>query len=129
MCPVYATRLIPDLSEETSEDVRVRARAIQENEVQQLQDLTNVLNVEVNFVQQYLEVFQDVKSNWFDAYVIYVSRLYNLLTVVYFMTGRHCHLLTYPEEVDQRTYFSVLQMTLNLILTIPKNLPDLVGPI
>jgi hypothetical protein len=76
LCPVYATRLIPDLSEETSEDVRVRARAIQENEVQQLQDLTNVLNVEVNFVQQYLEVLQDVKSNWFDACVIYVSRLY-----------------------------------------------------
>jgi hypothetical protein len=66
---MYLTQLILIVSEETSEDVRGRARAIQENEIQQLRDLTNFLDIEINFVQQYLEVLQDVKSNWCDVYV------------------------------------------------------------
>jgi hypothetical protein len=60
-------------SEETSEDVRARARAIQENEIQQLRDLTSFLDVEMNFAQQYLEVLQDVKSNWCDTWVLSCS--------------------------------------------------------
>ena len=52
------------LSEETSEDIHALAHAIQHNEIQQLRDLRSFLDVEMNFVQQYLEVLQDVKSNW-----------------------------------------------------------------
>jgi len=54
---------------------------------------------------------------------------YILLTAVYFMTGHHCHLLKYPEEVDHRTYFFVQPMTPNLTRAILRNLLDLVGPI
>ena len=40
--------------------------AIQENELEQLRDLTSFLDNEVHFVEQYLEVLRDVKSNWVD---------------------------------------------------------------
>ncbi|KAH7924417.1 BAR-domain-containing protein [Leucogyrophana mollusca] len=50
--------------EETSEDVRARMQAIQENEIQQLRELTMFLDLELNFVRQYHEVLQDVKSSW-----------------------------------------------------------------
>lgn len=53
-------------SEETAEDVQTRGRAIQDNEIQQLRDLTAFLDVEVNFVKQYLEVLEEVKSDWCD---------------------------------------------------------------
>ncbi|KAF7975976.1 hypothetical protein HWV62_8122 [Athelia sp. TMB] len=52
--------------EETSEDVRARALVIQENDVRQLRELTSFLDVEINFVQQYLEVLQDIKADWCD---------------------------------------------------------------
>ncbi|KAH7906936.1 BAR-domain-containing protein [Hygrophoropsis aurantiaca] len=50
--------------EETSEDVRARMQSIQENEIQQLRELTTFLDLELNFVRQYHEVLKDVKSNW-----------------------------------------------------------------
>jgi hypothetical protein len=62
------------------------------------------------------------------TYVTDVHKLYFIDCCV-FMTGRHCHLLTYPEEVDQRTYFFVPPMTPNLMPAILRNLLDLVGPI
>lgn len=52
--------------EETAEDVRSRMQAIQENEIQQLRELTSVLDLELNFAKQYYEVLQDVKANWCD---------------------------------------------------------------
>ncbi|EGO02912.1 hypothetical protein SERLA73DRAFT_165839 [Serpula lacrymans var. lacrymans S7.3] len=50
--------------EETSEDVRVRMHAIQENEIQQLRELTTFLDLELNFAKQYYEVLKDVKQTW-----------------------------------------------------------------
>lgn len=55
-------------SEETSEDVRARMHAIQENEMVQLRELTAFLDLEMNFVEQYLEVLRDVKAGWIDEY-------------------------------------------------------------
>ncbi|KAG2137476.1 BAR-domain-containing protein [Suillus clintonianus] len=52
--------------EETSEDVRSRMQAIQDNEIQQLRELTLFLDLKLNFVKQYYEVLQDVKANWCD---------------------------------------------------------------
>ncbi|KAG1750385.1 uncharacterized protein EDB91DRAFT_1107120 [Suillus paluster] len=52
--------------EETSEDVRSRMQAIQENEIQQLRELTSFLDLELNFAKHYYEVLQDVKANWCD---------------------------------------------------------------
>lgn len=43
--------------------------AIQENEVSQLRDLTALLALETNFVEQYLEVLRDVKAGWVDECV------------------------------------------------------------
>ncbi|OJA13298.1 hypothetical protein AZE42_07679 [Rhizopogon vesiculosus] len=52
--------------EETSEDVRSRMQAVQENEIQQLRALTSFFDLELNFAKQYCEVLQDVKANWCD---------------------------------------------------------------
>lgn len=56
-------------SEETQEDVEARMRNIQENEVTQLRDLTNLLNLEITFVQQHLDVLKDAKAGWIDECV------------------------------------------------------------
>lgn len=52
--------------EETAEDVRARIYAIQENEIDQQRELTNFLDLELNFAEQYVEVLRDVKMNWVD---------------------------------------------------------------
>lgn len=52
--------------EETAEDVRSRMQAIQDNEIQQLRELTSFLDLELNFAKRYYEVLQDVKANWCD---------------------------------------------------------------
>ncbi|KAG8215420.1 hypothetical protein J3R82DRAFT_9028 [Butyriboletus roseoflavus] len=53
-------------SEETSEDVRSRIQAIQENEILQLRELTNFLDIQLNFARQYFEILDDVKASWCD---------------------------------------------------------------
>ena len=53
-------------SEEMTEDVRARMIVIQENEIEQLRDLTAFLDTEIQFVEQYLEVLQEAKSEWID---------------------------------------------------------------
>ncbi|KAF8908799.1 hypothetical protein CPB85DRAFT_767226 [Mucidula mucida] len=53
--------------EEASEDVRAYMHAIQENEIDQLRELTNFLDIEVNFVKQYLEVLQETQAEWSSA--------------------------------------------------------------
>jgi hypothetical protein len=57
-------------SEETSEDVRAQVHAIQENEIDQLRELTTFLDLEVNFVGQCLDVLKNVKAEWRDKYVL-----------------------------------------------------------
>ncbi|EMD32803.1 hypothetical protein CERSUDRAFT_143382 [Gelatoporia subvermispora B] len=52
--------------EETAEDVRARMYAIQENEVAQLHELTQLLDNEMRFVTQYLDVLQETKAHWID---------------------------------------------------------------
>jgi hypothetical protein len=39
-------------------------QAIQENEIQQLRELTAFLDIQLNFAKQYFEILQDVKANW-----------------------------------------------------------------
>ena len=38
--------------------------AIQENEIAQHRELTAFLDMEINYVQQYLDVLMDVKADW-----------------------------------------------------------------
>ncbi|KAF8957660.1 hypothetical protein BDZ97DRAFT_1845342 [Flammula alnicola] len=52
--------------EETAEDLRAHMHAIQENEHNQLHDLTSLLDLETNFIQSYLDVLKDVKADWQD---------------------------------------------------------------
>ncbi|KDQ52355.1 hypothetical protein JAAARDRAFT_198274 [Jaapia argillacea MUCL 33604] len=53
--------------EETLEDVRAIMVAIQENEMQQIRELTSFLDVERNYVEQYRDLLQDTKDNWVDV--------------------------------------------------------------
>ena len=62
-------------SEETSEDVRARMHAIQENEIDQLRELSKFLEMEIKFAEQYLDVLKVVKEDWIDEYV--ADSLYN----------------------------------------------------
>ncbi|KAF9560341.1 BAR-domain-containing protein [Agrocybe pediades] len=50
--------------EETAEDIRAHMHAIQENEHNQLRELSQLLDIETNFVQSYLDVLRDVKAEW-----------------------------------------------------------------
>ncbi|GBE87306.1 hypothetical protein SCP_1005540 [Sparassis crispa] len=52
--------------EETAEDVRARMHAIQDNEVSLLRELSGLLDVEINYAEQCVEVLRDVKSGWVD---------------------------------------------------------------
>lgn len=51
-----------------AEDLRAHMHAIQENEHNQLQELTSFLALETNFVQSYLDVLHDVKEDWQGGY-------------------------------------------------------------
>ena len=57
-------------SEETSEDVRSRIQTIQENEILQLRELTNFLDIQLNFARQYVDVLNEVKLGWCDELVL-----------------------------------------------------------
>ncbi|KAF5388481.1 hypothetical protein D9757_004716 [Collybiopsis confluens] len=50
--------------EETEEDIRAHMHSIQENEIDQTRELTAFLDLELNFVEQYLEVLKGVRSEW-----------------------------------------------------------------
>ena len=56
-------------SEETLEDVRTRMYSIQENEVIQLRELTNFLDLEITYIQSYLEELQKARAGWVDECV------------------------------------------------------------
>lgn len=44
--------------------MRAHTHAIQENEHNQHQELTAFLDLEMNFIQSYLDVLTDVKADW-----------------------------------------------------------------
>jgi len=48
------------------EDLRAYMHAIQENEHNQLQGLATLIDTELNFVQNYLGVLKEVKSDFYD---------------------------------------------------------------
>ena len=43
--------------------------AIQENEIDQLRDLSKCLEMEIRFAEQYLDVLRGVKEDWVDESV------------------------------------------------------------
>ncbi|KAF8153958.1 hypothetical protein B0H34DRAFT_661997, partial [Crassisporium funariophilum] len=55
--------------DETAEDLRAHMHAIQENEHSQLRELTSFLALETNFVQSYLDILVDLKTDWQERYV------------------------------------------------------------
>ncbi|TFK27306.1 ras-domain-containing protein, partial [Coprinopsis marcescibilis] len=52
--------------DETSEDLRAHIHAIQEHEITQQRELTHFLELEINYVQQYLDVLHEVRDEWPD---------------------------------------------------------------
>ncbi|KAH7096170.1 BAR-domain-containing protein [Auriculariales sp. MPI-PUGE-AT-0066] len=50
--------------DEVSEEVQSRMIAIQENEVQQWQDLTAFLDMQLKFANDYVTIMQDLKTQW-----------------------------------------------------------------
>ena len=71
-CVSYGSRITanPACSEETSEDVRARMHAIQENEIDQLRELSKFLEMEIGFAEQNLDVLRGVKEDWIDECVV-----------------------------------------------------------
>ena len=43
--------------------------AIQENEIDQLRELSKFLEMEIRFAEQYLDVLRGVKEDWIDEFV------------------------------------------------------------
>jgi hypothetical protein len=60
----------PPHSEDTSEDVRARMHAIQENEIDQLRELSKFLEMEIKFAEQHLDVLKGVQDDWIDEFVV-----------------------------------------------------------
>lgn len=46
------------------EDLRAYMHAIQENEFNQLTELTSLIEIELNFAQSYLNVMKEVKADF-----------------------------------------------------------------
>ena len=44
--------------------------AIQENEIDQLRELSKFLEMEIRFAEQYADVLRGVKEDWIDEFVI-----------------------------------------------------------
>ncbi|KAG6865587.1 hypothetical protein C0991_001136 [Blastosporella zonata] len=55
-----------DRYDETSKEVQAQMHAIQDNEMDQLRELTMFMDLEINYVEQYLKVLKDVKSHWYE---------------------------------------------------------------
>ena len=47
--------------------------AIQENEIDQLRELSRFLEMEIRFAEQYMDVLKGVKEDWIDEYVVISS--------------------------------------------------------
>lgn len=61
---VLNAKKISRFSDETAEDIRALTEAIRGDDAFHLRELTDFLDLEINFAQQYLEVLKDVKSEW-----------------------------------------------------------------
>jgi predicted nucleic acid-binding Zn-ribbon protein len=61
--------------EETLEDVNARMNAIRDKERMNVVRLTEFLKLEMNFVNQYLEVLNQAKSEWNDELVFVLFTL------------------------------------------------------
>jgi len=48
--------------------------AIQENEIDQLRELSKFLEMETRFAEQHLEVLRGVKDDWIDEFVVILLR-------------------------------------------------------
>jgi len=44
--------------------------AIQENEIDQLRELSKFLEMEIRFAEQHLDVLRGVKDDWIDEFVV-----------------------------------------------------------
>lgn len=55
--------------------------AIQENEIDQLRELSKFLEMEIRFAEQYLDVLRGVKEDWIDEFVV-IRYTKNFLTLV-----------------------------------------------
>lgn len=44
--------------------------AIQENEIDQLRELSKFLEMEIKFAEQYVDVLRSVKEDWIDEFVV-----------------------------------------------------------
>lgn len=75
---LFKAKLNAPCSEESSEDVRARMHAIQENEIDQLRELSKFLEMEIRFAEQYLDVLRGVKDDWIDEFVVIPSTIRNL---------------------------------------------------
>ena len=64
LCSGVLYLTVTGYSEEAEEDVRARIDAIQENEIDQLRELTNALDLELDFAEQYLEILKATKVDW-----------------------------------------------------------------
>ena len=49
--------------------------AIQENEIDQLRELSKFLEMETRFAEQHLDVLRGVKDDWIDEFVVIPSPL------------------------------------------------------
>ena len=67
--PARASLTTYTYSEEINEDVRARMLAIQEEELDQLKELTGFLDMELRFAEQYLSVLKEARSEWPDESV------------------------------------------------------------
>ncbi|KAG8927908.1 hypothetical protein FRC02_007603 [Tulasnella sp. 418] len=56
--------------EEASEEVQRRMYDIQDNEIQQLRDLTDFLDLELSFVTQYYDTLLEIRNDWVDESAI-----------------------------------------------------------
>ncbi|KAJ7064664.1 hypothetical protein C8F01DRAFT_1127609 [Mycena amicta] len=50
--------------EETTDEVEAHMHAIQENETAQLRELSGLLTLQINFVEQYLDVLKETRDSW-----------------------------------------------------------------
>lgn len=56
--------------DEAEEDLHAYMKVVQDNEIEQQRELGALLDAELNFVQQYVSVLKDVKSDWQDGSIL-----------------------------------------------------------
>ncbi|KAF8064245.1 hypothetical protein FPV67DRAFT_1629313 [Lyophyllum atratum] len=81
--------------DETSDEVQSQMHGIQEKEVVQLRELTSFLDLEISYVEQYLNVLKDVKEDWYEeSSVVQVPHRRSVVPP---------HMVPRPNSVQSRT--------------------------